>query len=47
MLQLIRVQAWLWLIVLSNTLSVSNVYAESLYGTAADPFEADRVGSNS
>ena len=44
MLQLNRAQAWLWLIVLSNTLSMSNVYAESLYGTAADPFEADRVG---
>ena len=26
-----------------NTISTS-VYAESLYGTAADPFEADRVG---
>ena len=44
MLQLNRVRTWLWLIVLSNTILVSNVDAESLYGTAADPFEADRVG---
>lgn len=44
MLQLNGVRTWLWLIVLSNTILVSNVHAESLYGTAADPFEADRVG---
>ena len=44
MLQLNRVRTWLLLIVLLNTISVSNAYAESLYGTAADPFEADRVG---
>ena len=44
MLQSNRVQVWIWLIFLSNTIAVSNVSAESLYGTAADPFEADRVG---
>ena len=44
MLQLNRVRTWLLLIVLLNTISVSNAYAESLFGTAADPFEADRVG---
>ena len=44
MLQLNRVRTWLFLIVLLNTISVSNAYAESLFGTAADPFEADRVG---
>ena len=44
MLQLNRIRTWLLLIVLLNTISVSNAYAESLYGTAADPFEADRVG---
>lgn len=44
MLQLNRVRTWLFLIVLLHTISVSNAYAESLFGTAADPFEADRVG---
>ncbi|HAO72757.1 MAG TPA: hypothetical protein DCR06_09155 [Planctomycetaceae bacterium] len=39
-----RVRTWLWLIFLSTAISFSTVYAESLYGTAADPFEADRVG---
>tara|TARA_Y100001933_G_scaffold263831_1_gene326903 strand:- start:27 stop:1445 length:1419 start_codon:yes stop_codon:yes gene_type:complete len=44
MLQLNKVRTWLLLIVLLNAISVSNAYAESLYGTAADPFETDRVG---
>ena len=44
MLQLNRVRTWLLLIMLLNAISVSNACAESLYGTAADPFEADRVG---
>ncbi len=44
MLQLNRIRTWLLLIMLLNTISVSNACAESLYGTAADPFEADRVG---
>ncbi len=44
MFQLNRVRTWLWLIFLPTAISFPDVYAESLYGTAADPFEADRVG---
>ncbi len=44
MFQLNIARTWLWLIFLPTAISFPDVYAESLYGTAADPFEADRVG---
>ena len=39
-----RVGKLICLIVVLNTISILYASAESLYGTAADPFEADRVG---
>lgn len=44
MFQLNKARTWLWLVFLPTAISFPNVYAESLYGTAADPFEAARVG---
>jgi len=44
MFQLCRSRIWLWLFILVIIASLPRADAESLYGTAADPFEAGRVG---
>ena len=44
MFQLCRLRIGLWLIICVIIASLSQADAESLYGTAADPFEVERVG---
>lgn len=44
MFQLWRLRIGLWLIICVISASLSQADAESLYGTAADPFEVERVG---
>ncbi len=44
MFQLCRSRIWLWLFILVIIASLPRADAESLYGTAADPFEVGRVG---
>ena len=44
MFQLWRLRIGLWLIIYVISASLSQADAESLYGTAADPFEVERVG---
>ena len=44
MFQLCKSRIWLWLLILVIIASLPRADAESLYGTAADPFEVGRVG---